>query len=396
MFSCLFCRFHGLPLRYEKRPLTSIDFSLLESKINDPNLHGSQARLRASVTDIATSSILSRRNRIALASHDAGDNDMKFFAELVKPMQYRWQRDGDRILVPSKHGYHPRSQSPTFKRLLEVTQRLKEFAEPESELERGLETRTEPEADSGLGSLTGNRDEIANKSFDHLDKLNELRIEALRVSHSEPFYGKANCDIRATPSSGKTSKTVDRNDTSDSSIHNQINKQNTTIGEYDEDDDISTTDSNYQPLSMEDYFKVDFRVEKSHAELHLFLPHIDGRSSQFESRASDNYKNITCKLDNTSRLTLPSIDIDEHSDNISKGTPCMTSRKSKKDTKKRKKKTSTSRSKSVEQDKEIEDRLNDVPTLISIENAKSHVTNGICPFDPCAYHSKMQDHMGLI
>ncbi|KAL5010158.1 hypothetical protein ScPMuIL_012463 [Solemya velum] len=382
-------RFHGLPLRYEKRPLTSIDFSLLESKINDPHLQGSQARLRTSVTDIATSSILSRRNRIALAGHDGGGSDMKFFAELVKPMQYKWRRDNDRVLVPSKHGYHPRSQSPTFKRLIEVTEKLAGFAEPESELERLLETRNEPEADSGLGSLTGNREEITNKSLEHLERLNELRIEALRVSRSEPCYGR---DIREITSSGsgKKSKEGEKNEASDFFEYDKLKAQHKDAESSEEDDAASTTDSNYQPLSMEDYFKVDFRVQKSHAELHLFLPHIDGRSSQIESRASDNAKHNACKLANTSRLKLPSIDMDELGENSPKGTPSVTSRKSKKDAKKKKKKTSTSRAKSAEHDKEIKDRLNDVPTLISIENEKSHVHHGICPFDPCAYHSKMQ------
>lgn len=122
----------------EKVPVTEkinpSGLPVFDTKAANTVLIDADMQIKSGYPTIAASSMMARRRRSETFDELGFSPDVRFFSELVKPIQYRWkfQHDKNKIILPSKHGYHPRSKSPTFQRLVEATEKLQIIMEHDS------------------------------------------------------------------------------------------------------------------------------------------------------------------------------------------------------------------------------------------------------------------------
>jgi hypothetical protein len=128
----IFSRLQGLSLQGPGADPESLrrfnsEYSRREERTSE-NFLNSSRKLRGRWSTITSGSIISRKHKTHVINGDTTDSlhDVRFFAELVKPLQHRLRvhekEEKEKILFPSKYGFHQRSHSPTFRRLLEATE----------------------------------------------------------------------------------------------------------------------------------------------------------------------------------------------------------------------------------------------------------------------------------
>lgn len=281
-YNCLnqifFCRLQGLTLSSSAtselgKHLSASDKALLESSDD-------AEKLRASFANLTTTS---------LGPHNSEHlGDVRFFAELVKPMQYRLKlnKRKEKVIFPSKYGYHPRSHSPTFKRLIEATEKLEVIAKEEFVEE--LKAKAELEKSHALYTSTDlensyNREIRRNGTC----KLNVARNNVIEVSPPkvEPLVQPITKSLQIPQEYPPKEAIVEADVEEDED-------------EQDDDEDYNSDEDN----GSEAYFKVDFRVsDDAHAQLHLFLPKIndidnESKTARFGSGSVKNEVKKTGKL----------------------------------------------------------------------------------------------------
>ena len=342
------------------------DARVFDDKAANEVLAEADSQYRSGYPTLATSSMLARRNRIIQIPEESEQPDMKFFAELVKPLQYRWkfQREKLKTLTPSKHGFHPRSKSPTFHRLIEATEKLQNLAQNETEIN---EDRFD------------NR-ELETQSQAYVEDTSEPTV--LRYTRSEP-YSTRSSNVTSLPVMAK-SKTADDLAPEVKSVQ-KIKDDETFIEEDEEDESYQTPERTPTPTKPEprkDQGKsrtVDFKKLESHTELHFFLPQIQDQMSRDGTPDRDIRPN--------NKVVLPVIK-DTVSEIKTFDEDRSRPRKDRHRTDGKRKKKKISRVKSGNKDKEVPDILNDVPTLISMEKEKpnDYHTASMCVFENCKYH----------
>ncbi|KAK3585523.1 hypothetical protein CHS0354_022931 [Potamilus streckersoni] len=324
-----------------------------------------------------------RRGKLRLSDQFDSQPDVRFFSELVKPLQYKWrlqqQKETGKIVTPSKHGFHPRSQSPTFRRLVEATEKLQIIVED----------------DSGMGSVEKIEDDEAEiQSCFSLEKEpfdETLKLPPLRLTKSETVYsiGSNEPCKTFTDQSNINELVVPKVEPNQENVEPEIPAPMITkvapinirrVNNTSFDSDEETTPPLQQTSKIRE-FKVDFKHVDSHAELHLFLPHIEGMS-RVET------PDVTI-VNRTGKIAFPAIENTNQNKAETKITPLISKKLKRSRNEPKKKVKSKVRVNSGKGDKVTKDVLNDVSTLISIENEKSHVHNEICPFENCAYHSHL-------
>lgn len=363
---CLCCRLQGLTLSGGTselgKHLSASEKALLESS-------DEAEKLRASFASLTTTS---------LGPHTGEQfNDVRFFAELVKPMQYRLKlnKRKEKVIFPSKYGYHPRSHSPTFKRLLQATEKLEVIAKEENEEE--LKAKSELERSYTIHST---------KSFENSLRREVRRYGTYKLSVAEPFV-KNNVTEVLTPKVepvvlpiSKALQIPQEYPPKDAIVEAEIEEDE---DEQDEDDEDYNSD---EDNASEAYFKVDFRVnDDAHAQLHLFLPKIndidnESRLARYGSGSVKNEVKKTGKLPNISNSQTAG------------STKNSSVRKNKKSdaTKRKKRKLERIRSAADTDHRRVRDHLNDVATMMSIEkdfHSKKHEHDSLCAFENCPYHS---------
>ncbi|KAK3098163.1 hypothetical protein FSP39_016803 [Pinctada imbricata] len=159
-----------------------------------------------------------------------------------------------------------------------------------------------------------------------------------------------------------------------------------TIAE--EDGDVYEDDTDLESSRSESYFKVDFKVEESHASLKLFLPHINGYKDPIDGESVENENRPS-----VNQVKFPPL-IQSNGDS-SQSRTFSGIRKSYKRTlppSKRKRRKIERCPSASDGDNRVKDHLNDVPTLVSLdkEGCKSllHSKDTLCSFENCPYHSK--------
>ncbi|CAG2231585.1 unnamed protein product [Mytilus edulis] len=262
----------------------------------------SSRKLRSSWSNITSGSIISRKNKNHVIHGDTTDNlqDVRFFAELVKPLQYRLRthekEEKEKILFPSKYGFHQRSHSPTFRRLLEATEKLKIISQHET-----VKTLLKQNAN-----------------------INEKKVVSLIKPDPEIVKEKAELFDSVTPKTPDvTARTEKKKHTTFITDEVIDNKDNTTISDFPDNittiseepevEDVSDIDSEDEDDEKEDHdnsFKVDFKVDDSHAELHLFLPKISSGNKSAKTNRTDDFDESSNKTDRTGPIVLPSIKVD--------------------------------------------------------------------------------------
>ncbi|KAL4232639.1 hypothetical protein ACF0H5_007328 [Mactra antiquata] len=362
------------------------DIAVFEDKAANALLLDADSQHKSGYPTIATSPMVARRNRVTVvptsnSNTNSADSqaDMRFFSELVKPMQYRWkfQKDKLKTLAPSKHGFHQRSQSPTFQRLIEANEKLQDFAGQENDDVGELYTTDFIETQSELnGYLSGIKVQKAN-----------------RPAKSEPAISNRTSYTSSLPA---TSESVDRKEQDIKPEIKNIDppkKEKISVKEFDEPPKTipsakvapppkaphpqTTPPQSSSKISQKHEIKVDFKRHDSHSELHLFLPHIHENNSRVATPEDQNKKYI-------SNFELPPID-DSSDVKVNEEDKYKYRKKtsSRLETKRKKKIT---RIKSSKGDSQIRDILNDVPTLISLETDKNYHTESMCVFENCALH----------
>jgi hypothetical protein len=293
---------------------------------------------------------------------------------LVKPLQHRLRvhekEEKEKILFPSKYGFHQRSHSPTFRRLLEATEKLKIIAQHET-----VQTLLKQNANINERKVTSLKNSEIDVLVEHVDESEEPKTPELTVRsvniHQTTFLTEKTSEIH------------------DNSTVSEIPDNVSVISdELEEEGDIDDGDKSEQDHS----FKVDFKVAESHAELHLFLPKINNRNKSAKNSKTD-VDETSNKTDRSGQISLPSIKVD--SIHQIKSYQSQPSKKFKRpETIKKKKKKPVERVKSAaDPDKKIRDHLNDVHTLISIEDHhSSHKSDTICEFAQCPYHSLLKQN----
>lgn len=275
--SFFICRLQGLTLSSSAtselgKHLSASDKALLESSDD-------AEKLRASFANLTTTS---------LGPHNSEHlGDVRFFAELVKPMQYRLKlnKRKEKVIFPSKYGYHPRSHSPTFKRLIEATEKLEVIAKEEfveelrakAELEKVHTVYTSTELENSY-----NR-EIRRNGTSKLNvaRNNVIEVSPPKVEPIQPITKSLQIPQEYPPKEATVEADVEEDE-----------------DEQDEDEDYNSDEDN----GSEAYFKVDFRVsDDAHAQLHLFLPKIndidnESKTARFGSGSVKNEVKKTGKL----------------------------------------------------------------------------------------------------
>lgn len=346
--------------------LSASDKALLESSDD-------AEKLRASFASLTTTS---------LGPHNSEHlGDVRFFAELVKPMQYRLKlnKRKEKVIFPSKYGYHPRSHSPTFKRLIEATEKLEVIAKEEfveelkakAELEKSHTVYTSTDLDNSY-----NREIRRYGTY----KLNVARNNVIEVSPPkvEPLVQPITKSLQI-PQEYPPKEAI-----AEADIEEDIEED-----EQDDDEDYNSDEDN----SSEAYFKVDFRVsDDAHAQLHLFLPKIndidnESKTARFGSGSVKNEVKKTGKL--------PQISSSHTSGSSMKNSNVRRSKKSDV-TRKKKRKLERIRSAADTDHKRVRDHLNDVSTMMSIErdfHGKKHDHDSLCAFENCPYHSIQKNNI---
>ncbi|XP_021376844.1 uncharacterized protein LOC110465391 isoform X2 [Mizuhopecten yessoensis] len=339
----------------------------------------SPSKFKATLSKLTSSSLSSLPKRNYSTSFDPdqqGYNDIRFLAELVKPLQYRLRvskkERKEKVIIPSKHGYHPRSQSPTFKRLLEATEKLNVLCENDSlegQVRRDY-SHINNDVDAPLVPL---------KNGERLARVTNARV---KPSHTTPYITDVTTNTNTVPKTDNIHTIPEKLE-----IPKHFPKSEDVISEEGDITDSSSTKSD------EAYFKVDFKEEDAHAELHLFLPYISepvtGRGTSPESKNGAT----NGKAGNGGRVTLPSIP--RQSNMMSQKT--FSKKANNKNTVKKKKKKMDNRCPSAkDNDRKVNDHLNDVPTLISMnyenghhERRDPHADDTICDVANCPFHSLM-------
>ena len=365
----IFSRLQGLSLQGPGADPESLrrfnsEYSRREERTSE-NFLNSSRKLRGRWSTITSGSIISRKHKTHVFNGDTTDSlhDVRFFAELVKPLQHRLRvhekEEKEKILFPSKYGFHQRSHSPTFRRLLEATEKLKIIAQHET-----VQTLLKQNANINERKVTSHVDESEEQ------KTPELTVRSANI-HQTTFLTEKTSEIH------------------DNSTVSEIPDNVSVISdELEEEEDVDDEDKSEQDHS----FKVDFKVAESHAELHLFLPKINNGNKSAKNSKTD-VDETSNKTDRSGQINLPSIKVD--SIHQIKSYQSQPSKKFKRpETIKKKKKKPVERVKSAaDPDKKIRDHLNDVHTLISIEDHhSSHKSDTICEFAQCPYHSLLKQN----
>lgn len=347
------------------------EIAIFDDKAANAVLVEAESQLKSGYPTIAASSMIARRSQIAIMDDVEQQIDVKFFSELVKPVPYRWrfQKDKLKTISPSKNGFHQRSNSPTFQRLVKATEKLQKHVNDEelNNVEKTFEEDFFETQSNEWPTLTVKQSVVHPIKFDPLTsrtsqtgsmlkptalKLQEKYTELLQQDQHDVYIDEN-----------------DEEEDEDYASKSASSKQLTPV----------SPPANSLPVvtkKLQQEFKVDFKKLESHSELHLFLPHIHDASSRGETPERPRRKSkIT--------LVLPPIEC-----NIDAKNPEEEKFKSKRRQKNeiRKKKKNTTRVKSGKEEKVVKDTLNDVPTLISLGNDKDFHPASMCLFDNCTKH----------
>ena len=380
MPTCTFFRHNVIPVggAEENLPVTDklnpAGLTVFDTKAANTVLVEADMQIKSGYPTIATSSMVSRRRR-SRNEPEIGQ-DVRFFSELVKPVQYRWkfQRDKDRIILPSKHGYHPRSKSPTFQRLVEATERLQIMMEHDSgmgsfERDDELETQSQLILDGPLLSMESVEREIMSEPASLKPSVYSMPpvkpIELHSYKRPKPKYKLESemCKRKESPEPEQFEDLIQSDKELDKEVSNIFHSPTNEKHDNDEEPEI----------------KVDFKKMDTHSELHLFLPLIDdGNVANGSNARHKTHRRVH-------KVRLPSIDDAVHSESEEK----MTSRKERKHNEHRKRrKKQPPRVQSGHDENEVKDILNDVPTLMSMKcgDALDFHTASMCMFDNCEFH----------
>lgn len=282
--------------------------------------------------------------------------DVKFFSELVKPMQYRWkfQKDKLKTILPSKHGFHQRSNSPTFQRLVMATEMLQKYL-TDNEVNHVKKTFEEDFFETQSNewpTLT------VKQSVVHSLISDEISSTQASYTGSMPKHNTLKLQEKSAELSKQdfphlfNERDVDEDgDWASNSATSKLLTPTTSL---------AVSQSVVTKTSQQE-FKVDFRKLESHSELHLFLPHIHDSSSWGETPVNSSRK---VKLTNP----LPQIE-DSVNGKKTVEEKLKSKRRQKGETKTKKKPFTRVENKHDEHD--VKDTLNDVPTLISLGNDKN-------------------------
>ena len=305
--------------------------------------------------------------------------DLRFISNLARPLRYRIKNglNKERIIFPSKHGFHPRSHSPTFKRLVGVNEKLQKL-----------------EAD-GFVFKRVQDPFILNR---HSDGLADFYKKSYRLPPPDPNFSKS----KVTTQTHKGNKLF---------IPREFpTRSNGVVDEKIADDSDFHEQSDNESTDSEIFFKVDnAKDEDNPSQLHLFLPHITDQSNVREETPEVPTTPINSNV-TTDRVLLPSIltprqnNVKQTITNNNQTRPGGMVKNGNGQYRKKKKKV-TIRSASADKDKRIQDHLNDVPTLISMNyEDEEHMMNyhhdhrhgsqnneNACPFgENCEVHAKTQ------
>ena len=345
----------GPPSNEDDRLLSVGDLQPSDSQNNESS-QDTTSRVKT-FAHLTANPLLTKAQKAQLGQNQFHYQDIRFFAELVKPLQYRLRRKKDKVITPSKYGYHPRSQSPTFKRLVAATEKLEIISENDAMIEKN---KAMMEDSRTIKSWQSSRRHLTSLNFQN-------------ITVSEPYSITSDSDLN-------TPKTTN-------------NSMLEIPGEYpprgaieEEENDISEDETDFENNRSETYFKVDFKVEESHASLRLFLPHINGSIERSETDASDEKPDV-------SPLKLPPL-VSNGSDNLQNKNPGTIRRAFRRNVplvKRRRRRIERCPS-ATDSEHSVRDHLNDVSTLISLESHKCRSRkNSICPFENCPYHMKLPD-----
>ena len=350
--------------------------TVFDTKAANTVLFDADMQIKSGYPTIATSSMVSRRRRGETFDEPEVGPDVRFFSELVKPIQYRWkfQRDKNKIILPSKHGYHPRSKSPTFQRLVEATEKLQIIMEHDSgmgsfERDDEFETQSQLTLDGPFLSMEPIEREIMSEPASIKPSVYSMPpVKAIELrSHPRPIpkytLETEICRRRESPDPERYEELIE----SDNDIDNEVA-------------DIFQSPTNEKSaIDQEPEFKVDFKKMDTHSELHLFLPLIDdGQPAHASNTKLKPHRRVH-------KVRLPSIDDAVHSESEEK----LTSRKERKHNEHRKRrKKHPPRILSGHDENEVKDILNDVPTLMSMKQGDTldFHTASMCMFENCEFH----------
>lgn len=357
--------------------IISGDIAVFEDKAANAVLLEAENQLKSGYPTIATSTMVARRNKVTVPEDIDSTTDVRFFSDLVKPMQYRWkfQKDKLKTITPSKRGFHQRSQSPTYQRLVEAHDKLQSLAESESSEEAG-------KIDKGMTDFFETQSDL-------IPPLYVKPSEIFRYTRSDPVSNRTSFanSIPATdvspvqkPNEIKPEiRTIEptRKEKDNSKLLQETTAEEVAPRQSPVPKEITSTQEPPKPIQKHHKdFKVDFKKHDSHSELHLFLPHIhDTNTSRGATPEEKQRKHKT-------QFTLPAIEDLE----IKPPEEDKSRLKKKQKPENKKKKKYLNRIKSGKDDKQITDRLNDIPTWISLETNKDYHPESMCVFENCTLH----------
>ncbi|XP_052245204.1 uncharacterized protein LOC127854214 isoform X1 [Dreissena polymorpha] len=352
--------------------LSSGDLAVFDDKAANAVLLDAEMQLKSGYPTIATSSMVARRSHMSLPEDVESQPDMKFFAELVKPVKkWKFQKEKLKTLEPSKHGFHQRSQSPTFRRLVSATEKLQHL-------------------------VTLGDSDAPSPSVDIIETQVEMPPEAVvrsssRYTKSEPNTTRVN-KVESLPATGNFYPTGRFNFQPEVRTIEPVRREEPFVEEDEDEEDSYTCTPSPRLLTpppppppfvkkhkqrskrLHQEFKVDFKKLDSHSELHLFLPHIqdNSRAATPDSPNTNYYK---------MRHELPPIN-----DFPGQKSPDDERNKSKKKQTKKKKKHPSRIKSGINDETGVSDHLNDVPTLISLANDNDYHPESMCVFEKCKFH----------
>lgn len=362
--------------------LVTGDIAVFEDKAANAVLLDAESQIKSGYPTIATSTLVGpRRKRTTVLDDGDGPTDMKFFSELVKPVKYRWKFEKDKLktLAPSKHGFHQRSHSPTFQRLVNANEKLQHLVGQNVD-----------------ETCTNQRQNTKTDFFETQSQVTPSNVFRPQVRNikSEP-HSTRNYSLPAT----REILSVGRYDIRPEirTIEPVKKEVEEVFFEEDEDDDFddysSTRTPTPNPVSPpppallpqsqnnkkpSQEFKVNLKKTDSHTELHLFLPQIHDTPSRGATPETPTRKQ-TVKLPRINDSPAYSKSPEDEKAKLKKRPKVC-------DNVVKRKKKSLTKIKTDQEEKEIRDRLNDVPTLISLENEKDFHTASMCVFENCPHH----------
>ncbi|XP_045196332.2 uncharacterized protein LOC123551452 [Mercenaria mercenaria] len=345
------------------------DIAVFEDKAANAVLLEAESQFKSGYPTIATSSMVARRNRHTFEEFDNA-TDIRFFSDLVKPMQYRWkfQKEKLKTITPSKHGFHKRSKSPTFQRLVEANEKLQNIAVEDTGVDENatacdfFDTQSEilPVKPSSILRYVKSEQVSTRTSYTN-------SIPATNDTPLKKDY-ELKPEIRTIEPAKKIKEYY--------IVQNNVSAAQEQRSPSPVNESPATPPPPTKPnRTLQQDFKVDFKKLDSHSELHLFLPHIQECNSR---RATPEEPNGKGKLG----FTLPAIEdleVKTLEEDQSKS-----KKKHKHDQKKKKK--HSHRVKSGNEEKEVKDILNDIPTLISLETDRDFHPESMCMFENCKLH----------